>query len=166
MRERTVCAMALGPSENMQGGIRCFSLATSQILRRGFNDITQTKWTEERLRRMHYINKKQKSVNGLLFGDHQGDIEFSTFGNSDPGEDALTESDAFDYDVYNPHGRNDAESVDEIDAVDDDSYTPSNQEDEDYLEEDYINESTEEGLVTTEDNANDLPDKMNLKMNQ
>jgi len=51
MRERTVCAMALGPSENMQGGIRCFSLATGQILRRAFNDITQTKWTEESLGR-------------------------------------------------------------------------------------------------------------------
>jgi len=28
MRERTVCAMGLGSSENMKGGIRCFSLAT------------------------------------------------------------------------------------------------------------------------------------------
>jgi len=103
---------------------------------------------------MHYINRKQKSVKGLLFGDRQGDIESSTFANSDPGVDTLTERDAFDYDVYNPHGRNDAESVDEIDAVDDDSYTPSNQEDKDYLEEDYVNVSEEGGLVTSEDNAN------------
>ena len=94
----------------------------------------------------------------LLFGDRQGDIESTTFANSAPAEDVLTERDAFDHDVYNPHDRNDAESVDEIDAVDDDgTYTPSNQEDEDYIEEDYIDESKEEDLVTAEDNDNNSP---------
>jgi len=128
MRERTVCAMVLGPSENMQGGIRCFSLATGQILRRSLNDIILTKWTEESLGRMCYINKKQMSVKGLLFGDRQGDIEFTTFSNSDPAEDILTERDAIEHDVYNPHDSNDTESVDEIDAVDDDDTYVENSE--------------------------------------
>lgn len=143
----------------MQGGIRCFSLATGQILRRAFNDITQTKWAEESLGWMRYINKKQKSVKGLLFGDRQRDIESTIFPNSDLAEDILTERDAFEHDVYNLHDSNDTESVDEIDAVvDDDTYTPSNREEEDYIEEDYIDESKEEDLVTAENNDNNSPD--------
>ena len=119
-------------------------MTTGQVLRRAFNDITQTKGTEESLRRMHYINKKQKSVKGLLFGDRQGDIESSTITNLDPGEDTSTESDAFDYDVYNSHGGNDSGPVDEVDVVDDDSCTPSNQEYDNFYEEDYINESEQQ----------------------
>jgi len=173
MRERTVCAMALGPSENMQGGIRRFSLATGQILRRSLNDITLTKWTEESLGRMRYINKKQKSVKGLLFGDRQGDIESTTFSNSDPAEDILTKRDAFEHDVYNPHDSNDTESVDEIDAVDDDdTYAPSNRGEEDYIEEDLvtaedddnnspdINESEDNSMINSENHANELPDEL------
>ena len=147
MRKRTVCAMALGQSENMQGGIRCFSLATGQILRRSLNDITLTKWTEESLRRMRYINKKQLkdyslvTVKEILSPQHFLTLILQGF---------LTEIDAFEHDVYNPHDSNDTESVDEIDAVDDDdTYAPSNREEEDYIEED---------LVTAEDDDNNSPD--------
>jgi len=156
----------------MQGGIRCFSLATGQILRRSLNDVTLTKWTEESLGRMRYINKKQKSVKGLLFGDRQGEIESTTFSKSDPAEDILTERDAFEHDVYNPHDSNNTESVDEIDAVDnDDTYAPINREEEDYVEEDLvtaedddnnspnINESEDNSMINSDKNANELPDE-------
>ena len=35
MQSRTVDAIALGPNENLQRGIRCFSLEMGKILQRG-----------------------------------------------------------------------------------------------------------------------------------
>ena len=43
MKNRTVGALALGPSGNLQGGVRCFSLRTGKVLYRFMKDITLLK---------------------------------------------------------------------------------------------------------------------------
>ena len=43
MKLDTVGALALGPSGNLQGGVRCFSLQTGRVLHRFMKDITLLK---------------------------------------------------------------------------------------------------------------------------
>lgn len=43
----TVSSLALGPSENFQGGIRCFSLISGKILHRTIEDVTRMKMPED-----------------------------------------------------------------------------------------------------------------------
>ncbi|OEU17119.1 hypothetical protein FRACYDRAFT_237529 [Fragilariopsis cylindrus CCMP1102] len=67
MERRTVCSIALGPTGNLQGGIRCFSLVTGRILQRDKNSFTPLKMPEDAILRMKTMAKK--SVSGLKFGD-------------------------------------------------------------------------------------------------
>jgi hypothetical protein len=67
MKRRTVGAIALGPTGNLQGGVRFFSLTTGRILQRDKNSYTPLKMPEDAIRRMNSITKK--SVLGLVFGD-------------------------------------------------------------------------------------------------
>ena len=69
MTKRTTGAIAMGPSDNIQGGIRCFSLATGKILHRLSKDCTLMKMPHEVLGRIKFINKREHSVKGLIFGD-------------------------------------------------------------------------------------------------
>ena len=69
MTKRTTGAIAMGPSDNLQGGIRCFSLATGKILHRQYKDCTLMKMPHEVLGRIKFINKREHSVKGLVFGD-------------------------------------------------------------------------------------------------
>ena len=94
----TVCAIALGPSDNLQGGVRCYSLSTGKILRRAINDITPMKWTEDSLNRICFINKKQKSIKGLLFGDRQNELD-NEAGITGVVEDNVNDHNAFDHDL-------------------------------------------------------------------
>ena len=75
------------------------------ILRRTHEDITITKWTDDAIRRLNVINKKQKSAKGLLFGDRQNEIDAVTITgvNNTLIEDQLDENDAYDFDIYDPH---------------------------------------------------------------
>ena len=75
MDSRTTGAIALGPSTNIQGGIRCFSLTTGKILHRLRNDCTLMKMPHEVLGRLRYINKREKSVKGLVFGDRNDETD-------------------------------------------------------------------------------------------
>ena len=67
MKSRTVGSIALGPTGNLQGGIRCYSLVTGRILQRDKNSYTPLKMPEDAIRRMKTLAKK--SVSGLQFGD-------------------------------------------------------------------------------------------------
>ena len=69
MDSRATGVLALGPSNNIQGGIRCFSLATGKVLHRLRSDCTLMKMPHEVLGRLKFINKREKSVKGLIFGD-------------------------------------------------------------------------------------------------
>jgi hypothetical protein len=67
MKSRTVGAIALGPTGNLQGGIRCYSLVTGRILQRDKNSFAPLKLPEDAIRRMNTLAKK--AVSGLQFGD-------------------------------------------------------------------------------------------------
>ena len=69
MKMRTVAALALGPSGNLQGGVRCYSLRTGKVLHRFMKDITLMKMPHDVLGRLKYITRKEKSVKGLIFGE-------------------------------------------------------------------------------------------------
>ena len=69
MRERTTSCLALGPSDNMQGGVRCYSLSTGKVLHRMKHDITIMKMPIDAIRRLRYRTRKEKSVPGMVFGD-------------------------------------------------------------------------------------------------
>ena len=69
MDSRTTGVLAMGPSTNVQGGIRCFSLATGKILHRLRSDCTLMKMPHDVLGRLKFITKREKSVKGLIFGD-------------------------------------------------------------------------------------------------
>ena len=73
MKLRTVGALALGPSGNTQGGVRCYSLRTGKILNRMTKDITIAKMPDEALGRLKYITKKEKAIKGLIFGNRNND---------------------------------------------------------------------------------------------
>ena len=73
MKLRTVGALALGPSGNTQGGVRCYSLRTGKILNRMMKDITIAKMPDEALGRLKYITKKEKAIKGLIFGNRNND---------------------------------------------------------------------------------------------
>ena len=69
MRERTTSCLALGPSDNLQGGVRCYSLSTGKVLHRMKSDITIMKMPVDAIRRLRYRTRKEKSLPGLVFGD-------------------------------------------------------------------------------------------------
>ena len=73
MKNRTVGALALGPSGNLQGGVRCFSLHRGKVLHRFMKDITLLKMPHDVLGRLKYINSKEKSIKGLIFSDRHND---------------------------------------------------------------------------------------------
>jgi hypothetical protein len=67
MKSRTVGSIALGPTGNLQGGIRCYSLVTGRILQRDKNSFTPLKMPEDAIRRLTTLAKE--SVTGLQLGD-------------------------------------------------------------------------------------------------
>ena len=66
---RTVTALALGPSDNLKGGIRCYSLCTGKVLHRFMKANTLMKIPHKVLGRLKYITNQEMSVKGLMFGD-------------------------------------------------------------------------------------------------
>jgi hypothetical protein len=76
MKRQTVGAIALGPTGNLQGGVRFCSLVTGRILQRDRNSYTPLQMPKDAIRRMKTLAKK--SVSGLLFADRNNistDIE-------------------------------------------------------------------------------------------
>ena len=69
MAERTTPGLALGPSGNLQGGIRVYSLTTGKILHRLIGDVTIMKMPAEAIRRLRYRTRREQSLPGLVFGD-------------------------------------------------------------------------------------------------
>jgi hypothetical protein len=67
MKRQTVGSIALGPTGNLQGGVRFYSLVTGRILQRDRNSFTLLKMPEDAIRRMKTLSKK--SAPGLQFGD-------------------------------------------------------------------------------------------------
>ena len=70
MKRRTVGAIALGPTGNLQGGVRFYSLITGRILQRDRLSYTPMKMPEDAIRRVNALTKK--SIKGIRFGDRNG----------------------------------------------------------------------------------------------
>ena len=76
-KSRTVGAIALGPTGNLQDGVLLFSLVSDNILQRAKKDYTLLKMPEDAIRRLLTMGKN--SVAGLHFGDRNNiDLDNST----------------------------------------------------------------------------------------
>ena len=73
MKDRTVGALALGPSGNLQGEIWCFSLRTAKVFHRFMKDVTLLKMPHNVLGWLKYITFKEKLIKGFVFGDRYND---------------------------------------------------------------------------------------------
>ena len=75
MAPRTVDAIMMGPTGNLQGGVRCLSFEKGKVLNRQWNDVQNLKMPISAISRINFMAKKQKAVKGLKFGDHQNIID-------------------------------------------------------------------------------------------
>ena len=75
MVPRTIDAVGLGPTGNLQGSISYFSLVTGQVLNLLWIDTTVLKMLTNAINRINFMVKKQKSVKGLKFCDRQNIID-------------------------------------------------------------------------------------------
>jgi hypothetical protein len=106
MKSRTVGSISLGPTGNLQGGIRCYSLVTGRILQRDTNSFTPLKMPEDAIRRITTLAKK--SVSGLQFGDRNDvatdlDSDATITGVNDNENDDIEEH---PYDIQIVHDEN------------------------------------------------------------
>ena len=69
MKAQTANAIALGPTGNLQGRIRYYSLESGKILQRAWKDVQIFKMPQSVISRINYIYKRQKSVKGMKFRD-------------------------------------------------------------------------------------------------
>eukprot|EP00536_Pseudo-nitzschia_multiseries_P010625 jgi/Psemu1/203784/e_gw1.332.17.1 len=67
MNSRTVGAIALGPSGNLQGGVRLYSLLTGRYLDRAKADYNILPMPAEAITRVHRLSRRSRP--GLIFGD-------------------------------------------------------------------------------------------------
>ena len=130
MSARTVGALAMRPTGNMQGGHYFFSLATGRIINRV--RATKLPMPSEVIDRVHTLARRQNANRGLVFGDRDGnpvdgedgdwewdDDDDSTYAPSDSGSDNNHEDDNDNHDDDQGHDDNDD---DDGDDDDDDGY--------------------------------------------
>lgn len=75
MQKRTVGAVALGPLENLQGGMKLMSLVSGSGINRIKADVTELKTPEDAKRRITYLVKRGKGVRGLEFRDRHDNVD-------------------------------------------------------------------------------------------
>ena len=96
MKARTTGAIALGPSGNLQGGVRFYSLTTGKILHRTKEDYNRMKMPVDAIRRIKYICKQKKSVPGLTFSDRNNTDDVITGVNEGQQEETNPETETYD----------------------------------------------------------------------
>ena len=142
MVPRTVDAIALGPSGNLQGGVHCFSLLTGRVLDRQWKDVEVHKMLQSAINRINFMVKKQKAIKGLKFGDRQNlinaAISTGVMDDQDMAEDLINSN--FNHDIIvdndpnnveddHPDMDNNADS--DVVMIDDNEHPNSDQNDED-----------------------------------
>ena len=159
MDSRTTGALAMGPSTNIQGGIRCYSLTTGKILHRLIKDCTLMKMPHTVLGRIRYITKREKSTKGLIFGNRNNEDDLD---NEIEGVSATDANENYPDHVNNP---SDLATENNFDAgnIDQDNdnveETTQQEEQEEYSpDEGHDNEIT--GLIQ-EENETALPEHAN-----
>ena len=93
MAAQTATGLALGPSGNLQGGIRVYSLLTGKILHGMINDVTIMKMPQEAIRRLRYRTRKEQSMTGLVFGNRNNEEEEDTTDTRIAGVDGDNDAD-------------------------------------------------------------------------
>ena len=124
MNARTVGALAMRPTGNMQGGHYFFSLATGRVINRV--RATKLPMPSEVIDRVHALARQQNANRGLVFGDRDGnpidgedddwewdDDDDSTYAPSDPGSDSDHEDDDDIHDDDHGHDGNDNDDGDD-----------------------------------------------------
>ena len=81
--------VAMGPTVNLQGGIRCFSLATGKILNLQWKDVQILTMPLSAISRIKRAAKNKNSIKALKCGDRQKIIDqiISTGVENDPISD-------------------------------------------------------------------------------
>ena len=97
MKPQTIGAIALGPSGNLQGGVRFFSLNTGKIINRHKNDYTLLPMPEEVIKRVNRMARKTRA--GLHFADRHNDPIIDTSDDDSTEEDYEPPDTQHDYDI-------------------------------------------------------------------
>lgn len=118
MSTRTVGALALRPTGNMQGGFYFFSLSSGQVINR--NVATKLPMPNEVVDRVHQLARQQKAnMAGLVFGDRAGNVY---------ADNEVEDGD--DDDDYDPDSDDDGDDVDDDFDADDDEIDDNEDGDE------------------------------------
>ena len=124
MQERTVRAIALGPSGNLQGGVLFFSLDTGRVLNRAKTDYKLLPMPADVIKRVNQMARKSRM--GLLYADRHNmcvDVPMNTL-ETDPDSDLpvtttvmvnVSSDDKSTDDDYDPNDDDDASSNSSID---------------------------------------------------
>ena len=122
MKERTIGAIALGPSGNLQGGVRFFSLDTGRVINRKKEDYELIPMPADVIKRVNRMARKSRS--GITFGDRTN--------NDDENEEDDPEDEEYNPTTVNTDVNVDPEVPDTVEeGIDDD--TESHQTDHDQM---------------------------------
>jgi hypothetical protein len=111
MAPRTIGALALRPTGNIQGNFYFFSLSTGRVINR--QNATALPMPNEVIERVHVLARRQKANPGLIFRDrHQEPFENGELDEYDDNDDD-------DDDDYVPIADGDDDSDDDVGAYDD-----------------------------------------------
>ena len=111
MASRTVGALAMRPTGNLQGGFYFLSLDSGRIINR--NSATKLPMPNETIDRIHRMARQQRANNGLVFGNRDGQPD-----DDDDGDGSQQDDD--DDESYDPDGDEDDGHDDDDDGDDDD----------------------------------------------
>ena len=123
MTPRTVGAIAIGPSSNMQGGVRFFSLNTGEIINRLKHDYTILPMPEDVIKCVNRMARKNRA--GLHFSNRHNDpdVENESDLDSDESDDEdYVPPDAVQRQYYDIEHEDSSSSSDDSDTDDDDNH--------------------------------------------
>ena len=142
MTTRTVGALALRPTGNVQGTWFFLSLSTGRIIKR--NTATPLPMPEHVIDRVHRMARQQKADPGLVFSDRNRVVD-ETHPDMDDAEsddesyDPSEDDDEDDDDDDDNWGEDPAEYGDDVSEEDDDDYDPA--DDDDSTDDDSLNDA-------------------------
>jgi hypothetical protein len=134
MTPRTIGALALWPTGNVQGTWYFMSLSTGRVLK--WNHATQLPMPHEVIDSIHWMARRQKANPGLVFADRNNVLDDSDY---DSDDELYEDSDSNDDDWLQPSG---------LDEDDHGNYVPPNDGDtgstDDNLDDPVDNDSADE----------------------
>ena len=71
MEKRDIDATSLGPNENLESNMHCFSPETGRLLQRQWSDIEVFTMPISTMSRINSMEKKKRNIKGIAFGDRK-----------------------------------------------------------------------------------------------